>query len=782
MFYKQYKLDKFQEEAINSIEQNHSVIVAAPTGSGKTLTAEYALEKYLQSGKQIVYTSPIKALSNQKYRDFCKDYGDKVGIITGDVVINDNAPVLIMTTEILRNIIFDNIDRLKDVHYVIFDEIHYIDDVERGTVWEECIIFAPQHINFLCLSATIPNLREFTSWMQSVRHSKIDMVIETHRPVPLEHKLYFHGYGLGGLNELKELQKEPETFALKKNRGNTDIDNHQPEVAVQVMESAGHSVLPIDGTDLIEHIQINNQLPCLFFSFSRKSCEENALKNTDRNLLDPDEREIILYEYDQLCEKYGIKDDAHAMALRKLVENGVAYHHAGMLPTLKEVIERLFTFGYVKLLFTTETFALGINMPACSVIFGNLAKYDGVQFRYLKAREYHQMAGRAGRRGIDEKGFVYANVDVEYDEYGEVKHVVSGEIEKIESQFNLSYSSILNLYEKYGERIYDVCDRSLGNYQSVKTLRNIKQSLEKIQIQKEEIENLTCIFDGDIKRLWEYRNLDQKLREEQEALSSERKTGRNNKKNKRKFQKFSKKTARLIGMMKTIKCHKCENLKKCLQTTDKMVDYDERLLELSQRKEFIENYQRNQIKNRLDLLREIGYIDYKGLLPRGKIASQIYGYELQVTELFFDGYFHRLESDWINVVVTAIVFESKRDCWYKMLEKSIISPVISDPIRKIKSIIEIENSLGILPPLKELDTKLSLAAYEWSGGCGFDELTDYTDAPPGDLVRYFRLAGDLLRQIRRVVSTDDSLFYKINDCISRVNRDVVDAERQLRAG
>jgi superfamily II RNA helicase len=782
MFYKQYKLDKFQEEAINSIEQNHSVIVAAPTGSGKTLIAEYALEKHLQSGKQIIYTSPIKALSNQKYRDFCKDYVDKVGIITGDVVINDNAPVLIMTTEILRNIIFDNIDRLKDVHYVIFDEIHYIDDVERGTVWEECIIFAPQHINFLCLSATIPNLREFTSWMQSVRHSKIDMVIETHRSVPLEHKLYFHGYGLGGLKELRELQKEPETFVLKKNRGNADTDNHQPEVAVQVMESVEHSVLTIDGADLIEHIQINNQLPCLFFSFSRKSCEENALKNTDRNLLDPDEREIILYEYDQLCEKYGIGDDAHAMALRKLVENGVAYHHAGMLPTLKEVVERLFTFGYVKLLFTTETFALGINMPACSVIFGNLAKYDGVQFRYLKAREYHQMAGRAGRRGIDEKGFVYANVDVEYDEYGEVKHVVSGEIEKIESQFNLSYSSILNLYEKYGERIYDVCDRSLGNYQSVKILRNIKQSLDKIQIQKEETENLACIFDGDIQRLWEYRNLDQKLKEEQEALNSERKTGRNNKKNKRKFQKFNKKTARLIGMMKIIKCHKCENLKKCLQTTNKMIDYDERLLELSQRKEFVENYQRNQIKNRLDLLREIGYIDHKGLLPRGKIASQIYGYELQVTELFFDGYFHRLESDWINVVVTAIVFESKRDCWYKMLEKSIISPIISDPIRKIKSIIEIENSLGILPTLKELDTKLSFAAYEWSGGCGFDELTDYTDAPPGDLVRYFRLASDLLRQIRRVVSTDDSLFYKINDCISRVNRDVVDAERQLRAG
>lgn len=781
MFYKKYKLDKFQEEAINSIELNHSVIVAAPTGAGKTLIAEYALEKHLQSEKQIIYTAPIKALSNQKYRDFCKDYGDKVGIITGDVVINDTAPVLIMTTEILRNIIFDNIDRLKDVHYVIFDEIHYIDDVERGTVWEECIIFAPQHINFLCLSATIPNLREFASWMQSVRHSKIDMVIETHRPVPLEHKLYFHGYGLGWLNELRELQKDPTAFALKRNIKD-DLEGHQPEVAVQVMESDEHSVIPIDGFDLIEHIQINNQLPCLFFSFSRKICEENALKNIYRNFLEPNERDIILYEYDQLCVKYGIKDDAHAMVLRKLVENGVAYHHAGMLPTLKEVIERLFTIGYIKLLFTTETFALGINMPACSVVFGNLAKYDGVKFRYLKAREYHQMAGRAGRRGIDKKGFVYAHIDVEYDEYGEVKHVVSGEIEKIESQFNLSYSSILNLYEKYGERIYDVCDKSLGNYQSVKVLRNINQSLDKFQSQREETENLTCILDGDLKRLWEYRNLEQKFREERQTLALESKAGRNNKRKKRKFQKSNKKAAGLMGMMKAIKCHKCENLKKCLQTTNKMVNYDERIIELSQRKEFIENFQRNQIKNRLDLLREIGYIDHNGLLPRGRIASQVYGYELQVTELFFDGYFHRLDPDWINVVVTAIVFESKRDCWYKMMEKSIINPVISDPIRKIRSIIEIENSLGIVPPLKELDTKLSFAAYEWSQGCGFDELTDYTDAPPGDLVRYFRLASDLLRQIKRVVSTDDSLFYKINDCISRINRDVVDAERQLRAG
>ncbi|MGB9596672.1 MAG: DEAD/DEAH box helicase, partial [Candidatus Poribacteria bacterium] len=331
MFYKQYKLDKFQEEAINSIEQNHSVIVAAPTGAGKTLIAEYALEKHLQSDKRIIYTAPIKALSNQKFRDFSKDYGDKIGIITGDVVINDNAPVLIMTTEILRNIIFDDINRLNDVHYVIFDEIHYIDDIERGTVWEECIIFAPQHINFVCLSATIPNLREFANWMQSVRHSKIDIVVETHRPVPLEHKLYFNGYGLGWLDELKELQKNA-YIIFKGNRSRGIRQAQQTETNVALLESPSPNIIPIDGVDLIEHIQINDQLPCLYFSFSRKSCEENALKNINRNFLSPKESDIILSEYDRLCERFGVKADSSALELRKLIEHGVAYHHAGMLP------------------------------------------------------------------------------------------------------------------------------------------------------------------------------------------------------------------------------------------------------------------------------------------------------------------------------------------------------------------------------------------------------------------------------------------------------------------
>jgi superfamily II RNA helicase len=252
MFYKQYKLDRFQEEAIRSLDQNNSVIVAAPTGAGKTLIAEYAVEKHIQTGRQIIYTAPIKALSNQKYRDFTHDYGDKIGLITGDVVINPEAPVLIMTTEIFRNTIFDDINRLNDIQYVIFDEIHFIDDIERGTVWEESIIFAPQHIKFICLSATIPNLREFAAWMRSVRHSKIDVVSETERPVPLEHRFFIKGYGLGWLDEFKEIK----TASLSRSKNGTDKSpegrNWKREATEnQAMESLATDVEVLSGTDLI---------------------------------------------------------------------------------------------------------------------------------------------------------------------------------------------------------------------------------------------------------------------------------------------------------------------------------------------------------------------------------------------------------------------------------------------------------------------------------------------------------------------------------------------------
>ena len=704
--------------------------------------------------------------------------------MTGDVVINIDAPTLIMTTEIFRNIIFDDTDRLRNVRYVIFDEIHYIDDIERGTVWEESVIFAPQHVNFICLSATIPNLREFAAWMRNVRHSRIDIVSETQRPVPLEHRLYLRGYGLGLPEDLEGIQKaiegRPKNTERRSSRSQKVVHGRRAARETQVMRPVATGVEELAGADLIDHIQYRGQIPCLYFALSRKVCEKKALENIDRDFLRPEEREAILAEYNRLGERYGIQSEVSAKNLRRLVEHGVAYHHAGMLPTLKEVVEQLFTLGCIKLLFTTETFALGVNMPACTVVFDSMSKYDGIQFRYLKAREYHQMAGRAGRRGIDTKGFVYACVDPALDGYREVKRVVSGDMEKLESQFNLSYNSVLNLYDKHGESIYDICDKSLGNHQNVRILKQLDHSLAELKERKEESGEPTCKRGGDVKELLEYRRLERELKTERDALRPRKSLHRHGQK-RRKRQSIARRVAQLAKMVKTFRCHKCMSLRQCAQLAAKIESYDSRISELSEQKEFAKNYQRQQIAGRLALLNEMGYMNASGLMPRGEVASQIYGYELQITELLFGGHLHRLAPDLLNVLIMAVVFESKRGCWYSNLGKSIISPVLSGPTRRMKKIRLREKALGIDVPLKEMDAKLSSALYEWSKGCTFDELADYTDAPPGDLVRYFRLASDLLRQTKRVVSKEDPLFDKISACIGKINRDVVDAERQLRA-
>ncbi|MFQ6044589.1 MAG: DEAD/DEAH box helicase, partial [Candidatus Poribacteria bacterium] len=345
MLYKGYELDRFQEEAIDSITAGHSVIVAAPTGAGKTVIAEYAVERCIEQNKRVIYTAPIKALSNQKYRDFHKDYGDLIGIMTGDVVLNPFAPVLIMTTEIFRNAIFDDITRLDDVEYVIFDEIHYINDIERGTVWEESIIFAPQNIKFVCLSATMPNLRQFAEWMQSVRDCQIDIVEERERPVPLKHKLYLEGYGIGSLSDLKAV------YQFEQQSKFWDIWDEdewwrefEDEYEPQKPKELDWEKLTIVKTDLINYIRKNRQLPCLHFCFSRKGCEENAfLYASKKSFLDDRQKGEILNLYDDLCKRYKIHADPNIEEFRQLIANGVAYHHAGMLPTLKEVVERLFT-------------------------------------------------------------------------------------------------------------------------------------------------------------------------------------------------------------------------------------------------------------------------------------------------------------------------------------------------------------------------------------------------------------------------------------------------------
>ncbi|MBD3344186.1 MAG: DEAD/DEAH box helicase [Chitinivibrionales bacterium] len=441
MQYLGYTLDPFQEQAVEAINQGESLIVAAPTGCGKTLIAEYAVEAAMDKGLRIVYTAPIKTLSNQKFRDFRARFGEEaVGIHTGDVTINPEGRLLIMTTEIFRNLILEKSPRLNEVYYAIFDEIHFLDDPERGTVWEESIILAPQNIRFLCLSATVPNIHEIADWMSKVRHTRFHIIEEHHRPVPLKHYLFSPKYGnitiKGIRKKFKKNYNERKKFLRRK--------------------PSSHKIV----SRLIQE----EHLPALYFCFNRRACERNAELHSRLDLLAQEEHARLKELVNQLVSQYGLQSYEGLGNMRQLWESGCAYHHAGMLPAAKEIVERLFTSGLIKLLFSTSTFALGINMPAKAVVFDQVEKFDGVEFSYLMTREYNQMAGRAGRRGMDDVGHVYAQIIPEATDPREIERLMYGKNEKITSQFFASYATILNLYSQFGDKMMEMFRLSFSNF------------------------------------------------------------------------------------------------------------------------------------------------------------------------------------------------------------------------------------------------------------------------------------------------------------------------------
>lgn len=766
MFYGNYRLDRFQEEAVKYIDVHHTVIVAAPTGAGKTLIAEYAVEKCINEGKRVIYTSPIKVLSNQKYRDFRDKYGDdKVGILTGDVAINPGAPVRIMTTEIFRNSIFEDSEGLVDVDYVVLDEIHYIDNEERGTVWEESLIFAPQEISFICLSATMPNLEEMASWMRTIRHSDVDVVNESNRPVPLEHLIYSDDFGVGNLEDLDEARRKP-----------TSVQRSQPEWA-KIMDKVSEA-------DLIDYVIDQGKLPCLYFSASRKACEDRALDHTDRELLTDEEKQRILRLYDDICVEHNMADDKGAEVMRGTIARGVAYHHAGMLPTMKEIVEQTFTSGLLKLLFTTETFAVGVNMPACTVIFDQLDKFDGIRMRPLKAREYQQMAGRAGRRGIDEKGFVYMRIDPGEVDHALVRKITAGGAERIESRFNLGYSSILNLYSRHGEGIYKVCEMSYGRFQAAERLGRLQKQMEEVEAYA--AETLRCIKNSP-KNIGEYQKIAREVKERRWALKRQfRQIRSDNKDDKRlrdqKLQRVATNFERLEGRLKDAICYSCPELLECTQKERRIRTARRTYANLTEETQRIESYQPEQVKKRLNLLKSLGYTENGTLSVKGRAASWVYGYELQTTELLFDGFFDRMDEDQLNVLAAAIIFESREREWYKQAPRELLGDVFYKADKCIDQLHRREQAFGIKGiQVRSLDASLSSAVYAWSKEkCEFEDLAKHTDASEGDLVRSFRMTIDLLRQTQRAVAGHSTLREKLELSISKMNRGVVDAERQLR--
>lgn len=471
--FKGYTLNDFQIRAAAAIEAGKNVLLAAPTGSGKTLVAEYAIDRAVRAGRRAIYTSPIKALSNQKFRDF-KAEGLRVGLMTGDLTLDPDAPLVIMTTEIFRNAVFEDPARFHDTDFAIFDEVHFVDDVDRGTVWEESLIFAPPHVRFVGLSATIANLHEFGGWIRSVRPHELEIIEHSRRPVPLSHRLFHPDAGVF------QLAQRPKAIAFHE-RARARDERHGTRAGRRERERSRWGdkrerdrgrrfpIGPRPYQRLLDELQFRQLLPLLYFCFSRKECEIKAERSMHRRLLDRAERERMQELFEEVCARFELDADADP-GLRGILGRalqGVGFHHAGMLPIHKEVVERLFTSGLLKLLFTTETFALGINMPARTVVFDLLRKFDGVQMNYMKSRDYLQMAGRAGRQGIDKSGLVISVLEDEDLLEAPLSRYHSGKVEPIASRFNLSYSTILNLYDRLGgSGLLDAYDKSFAAFQA----------------------------------------------------------------------------------------------------------------------------------------------------------------------------------------------------------------------------------------------------------------------------------------------------------------------------
>ncbi|MDA1190896.1 MAG: hypothetical protein O3A46_04330, partial [Candidatus Poribacteria bacterium] len=471
-----------------------------------------------------------------------------------------------------------------------------------------------------------------------------------------------------------------------------------------------------------------------------------------------------------------------------IIQCGVAYHHAGMLPTLKEVVERLFTLGKIQLLFTTETFAVGINMPARSVIFESLEKYDGISFRYLKAREYQQMAGRAGRRGIDECGYVYAIVHPDRVQIPQVEHVLLGEPEPIESQFNLSYSSILNLLQEHGDRMFEVCRKSFGNYQSSARIQLLRRQIQQTERQRKQMEEPHCIYGGDaMTLLTQFQNVSLAVQEEIDELRpvrsriKRRYSGRKKKRDRvKRLGQVNRQEGAIRKQLDVAQCHGCDNLNECRKRYSDQERSASKLSNLHEEIVRVENYQKDQIERRLKVLTTLGYIDGIEVFPRGEIAQQLYGYELQITQLAFAGYLESLDPDALNVLAVSLIFESKRDQWTRRLEDGPIRRLLRNASKAVDRIRILEAEYGVDTLTQPLDPGLASATLAWSRGAEFDALLEYTGATEGDLVRMFRSGADLLRQIRRAMSDHPTLPDTLLDAIKKLNRDIVDAERQLR--
>lgn len=490
-----FELDPFQKVSIASIQRGESVLVSAHTSAGKTVVAEYAIAQSLQMNQRVIYTSPIKALSNQKYREFAAEFGD-VGLMTGDVTINPTATCLVMTTEILRSMLYRGSEIMREVGWVIFDEVHYMRDKSRGVVWEETIILLPDKVRYVFLSATIPNAMQFAEWITKTHHQPCHIVYTDFRPTPLQH--YFFPAGADGIHLIVDekgnfrqdnFEKAMSSIEDKKGADPADVNAKQKGRGKDKKTNKGGNKESSDIYKIVRMIMVKHYNPVIVFSFSKRECEAYALQMSSMAFNDESEKAMVSKVFDNAIEMLSEEDKQlpQITHILPLLRRGIGVHHSGLLPILKETIEILFQENLIKVLFATETFSIGLNMPAKTVVFTSVMKFDGVSQRYLTPSEFIQMSGRAGRRGLDDRGIVIMMIDDKM-EPTQAKTIVRGEQDKLNSAFYLGYNMILNLMRVEGISPEFMLEHCFYQFQNTASVSGLEQELQTLQNERESME------------------------------------------------------------------------------------------------------------------------------------------------------------------------------------------------------------------------------------------------------------------------------------------------------
>ena len=522
-----FALDDFQVRAIRALDADESVLVAAPTGSGKTVVAEFAVERALSHRRKAFYTTPLKALSNQKFGDFIARYGSaRVGLLTGDNSINSEAPVVVMTTEVLRNMLYEDSSTLDGLDCVVLDEVHYLQDPYRGAVWEEVLIHLPLSVAVVCLSATVSNAEEFGEWIGALR-GPTRVVIEERRPVPLEN-LYLVGRDLHPMHVEQGGRLVPNPYLVSLTQREVRVREWRPraggrygrrQVARIERPREGHRRVYVPSREEVV-LRLNEEamLPAIYFVFSRAGCDASVryLMGSGIRLTSNEEADRILEVADH--QAAWIDDEELATLgyyeFREALAAGIAAHHAGILPVFKETVERLFQAGLVKVVFATETLSLGINMPAKTVVIEDLWKFSGERHELLTPGEYTQFTGRAGRRGIDEVGYAVVLYQKQVP-FERVAGLASTRTYELRSSFRPSYNMAVNLISNYTrDEARHLLNSSFAQFLADRGVVTLERQLERDRAYLDGYRARVKCDRGDFAEYWRLREQTERIRED----------------------------------------------------------------------------------------------------------------------------------------------------------------------------------------------------------------------------------------------------------------------------